>query len=188
MTGQFHGNPTEAAKLDAEFAVLTALRTRYAKAAHSPILTLGTIVAEDLPDRQGETQYWLCIQPPCDCVRLTGERAFPFLPYTTVTQEKEAFELTIQERDGNYIRLKLELHPYGSRMVTFTPREVGQPVIEANGDNEHGYVFTGAGTRLRWVAELKNEQAQRVVNAYAAELSRPGVDESEWQRLSGKSR
>jgi hypothetical protein len=37
-------------------------------------------------------------------------------------------------------------------------------------------------SRYRWISELKFEQAQRIVNKYAAEISRVGLDESEWLR------
>ncbi len=186
LTGQFCQPPAAAAELDAEFAVLTALRTRYMTAVKPPMLTLGTIVAENPAGGQETTLYWLCIQPQCDCVRLTGERAFPFLPYAVVTDEKESFGLTIKERDGRYVRLALGLHPYLLRMVPFMPRTEGETVIAAGEDADQGFVFDGRGARFRWIAELKHEQAQRVANDYAATLARPGVDESEWLRRSAR--
>jgi hypothetical protein len=184
LTGQFCRVPENAVKLDAEFAVLTALRTRYAKVAKPPMLTLGTIVAEDPVEGREGTLYWLCIQPQCDSVRLVGERAFPFLPYA-VAQEGESFGLTIKERDGTYIRLRLEAHPYRCRMIGFTAGSQDDPVVRS-ASVERGFIFAGAGGVFRWVAELKHEQAQRVVNDYAAALARPGVDESEWLRRSAK--
>lgn len=39
------------------------------------------------------------------------------------------------------------------------------------------------GEEYEWVLELKDLQAQRIVDAYCSRLSRVGLDESEWLRL-----
>lgn len=43
------------------------------------------------------------------------------------------------------------------------------------------------GPRLVWVAQLKPAHAQRVAESIGRELTRVGLDESEWLRLRGRS-
>jgi hypothetical protein len=46
-----------------------------------------------------------------------------------------------------------------------------------------GIYFTAKnGTHYKWIGDLRFEQAQRIANKYAAELSRVGLNESEWLR------
>lgn len=49
------------------------------------------------------------------------------------------------------------------------------------------YVFYSSyGETYEWVVDLKEMQAQRILNSYCAQLSRVGLNESEWLRLIAK--
>ena len=62
------------------------------------------------------------------------------------------------------------------RLILFEPNEkkiistIGQKFCDSNGSN------------FKWVGELRAEQAQRLSNRFATELSRVGVNESQWLR------
>ena len=53
-------------------------------------------------------------------------------------------------------------------------------VKEENGS----FVFISShNEKYRWIVDIKNMHAQRIVNNYCAQLSRVGLNESEWLRL-----
>ena len=72
----------------------------------------------------------------------------------------------------------------------------GLTMIGCNNDNEPiiarqykqiGYAFKDKIDKYYvWVAELKEMFAQHIVAAYTSQLSRVGIDNSEWIRLVGK--
>ena len=73
-------------------------------------------------------------------------------------------------------------------MFIFHPND--QPsgqVTATQGESSVWKMQTTDGLTFEWVAELKNEYAQRIANDFAGSLSRVGVNESEWVRRSGKS-
>ncbi|HII81629.1 MAG TPA: hypothetical protein HA261_14865 [Methanosarcina sp.] len=160
--------------LDYKFAMLTSLKNNYGLSKIKPILTLGTIVMD--ADRDPDTRsFWLCIQPRCDSVRLEDKRSFPFLQLKKVEGAGENFDLVIQ--NGEYIKLKINYEPYKSKLFEFEPINPDQ-VIRAN----EKLIFKGKDRDFKWVSELKSEHALRVVHKFATNLSRIGLDESEWLR------
>jgi hypothetical protein len=175
----------EGRERDMAFALLTAVRSRYD--APNPILTLGTIVVEESPDGP---KYLCCIQPPCDSIRLPWKtRAFPFLRMVdAATSAAQDFDVVV--RDGAELKaLRLDLHPYQSRLINFKPRNKAQREIRAAREgNEWVFQRGPEESRLRWVADLKPAQAQRVANMYGATIARVGLTESEWLRRMAKPR
>ena len=57
------------------FAALLSLKTRYP--GQPPRLSIGTILCAQKGDAH---QYFLCLQPKCDSVRLSASTGFPFIP------------------------------------------------------------------------------------------------------------
>jgi hypothetical protein len=66
----------------------------------------------------------------------------------------------------------------------FEPSRDGSRMVRAESQGNEYYFTAIDGTRYKWLAELKFEPAQRIVNKYAAELAHVGLDESEWLRRS----
>ena len=162
---------------DREFAMLTTVRSHYS--APPPYLTLGTIVAA-LGDVPSEYQYYVCIQPVCDCVRLKSARDFPFLKLDFPTKGK--FDLVVKDQ-GRFIDLMVNYKPHEVVMLRFAPKD---KLIKANKQNG-AFSFTGktaAGKFVRcyWVADLKTAHAQRIAEKFGSEISRVGLTESEWLR------
>lgn len=181
----------QATRLDMEFAMLTSLRTRDKGTEIVPMLTLGTIV-EDITDvNEGSPQYWLCIQPRCDSVRLGGEqRMYPLLPYE-VKEPSQGFELVLRDSNEDFVCLKLIDEPSKCSMIPFKPLPESQHIICAT-KQEAGFVFESETSgpkgrkRYKWIADLKYEQAQRSISRFASRMSSVGLDEFEWLRLSAK--
>lgn len=177
-----HGRATELFSLSEDeathagrlFSELMVVRTRYRKPI--PELRLGAIVAN-------RDTYLLCIQPVCDSLRLKKPTTFPFLELEL--KEPEDVAATIMLRDDTrqgWIGLGIDSRP--ARIVThrFSPtagERVGAPV--RNGSPRFRAAGKGA-KNWRWVADLKTEYAQRVVEQLGRQVSRIGLDEPELLR------
>jgi len=158
-----------------EFAMLLSLRSHYGMPL--PVLTLGTVLAIDEGDAVG---YWLCVQPACDCVRLSAGTAFPLLPLRAAPVG-ERFHLVVQSSTQR-IRLALNSKPSQLRMEVFDATDTGRGVVESSAV-ENLRVFRAASGRMyRWLADLKPQHALWMGNELVAQLSRVGLVESEWLR------
>ena len=174
-----------AERYNEEFAMLTTLETRYSSGSSSPILSMGVILSKteetDVKGQSPRTTYWLCIQPPCDSVRLKGDAVkFPLLPMTEVASN-EKFHLFVPTLDKNrMIRLRLSKKLAESDIVKFKPEN---GCVRSNSKIENGaFVFTSLNGPYLWVAQIKFARAQATMNDLSAELSRVGIDTSEWLR------
>lgn len=159
---------------DEQFAMVTSTRSYYGDEARK--LSLGTIVKRDV---DGDSQYLLCVQPKCDTYRLEKPRVFLFLPFVPFSNQKY-FNIVVFD-DNAYLRLVLEKKPYQLIFHEFEPDKELQIVITGDGE----YTDTD-GKKHQWIAELRFEHAQRISNRLATELSRVGVNESQWLRRWAK--
>jgi hypothetical protein len=176
--------PSESAEnLEHQFAILTTLKSNYRLETSPPLLFPGTILKELAEDKSKQT-YWMCIQPICDCLRITETRSFPFLRLRPASEKDPAFDLVLRD-DEAYVRVQVEYSPYKSTMIDFDPSQKSQAIL---GRLENSGVLFAAtnGTVFKWLADMKFEHTQRIINNYAAQLARVGLDESEWQRRWSK--
>jgi hypothetical protein len=162
---------------DIGLAVLMSLRTRYEGAV--PQLTLGTIVSNTarIKDKDVE-QYWLCVQPVCDSVRIEDARPFPLLPLIPVSSHGKS-SIILNEVETLFLEAKL--NPYLVSMRTFAATHDGQVFSKDDGGKR---VYQDVdGTVYVWRGELKAAHAQRIANDASFALARVGLYESEWNRL-----
>ncbi len=175
LTTMFIPNDIEGDSLDEKFGLLTIIRSHYQK--RIPKLTFGSIL-QCVKDKT----YWVCLQPRCDSIRIGDDkRAFPMLPLE-VTDKK--FRLILLNEDLTHIKVLLKDKPYNLNLITFACQPGNHGAIIAKSQKKTFYFTSTARVRYRWVGELKTEQAQRLANEFAANLSRVGLDESEWLRLN----
>ncbi len=86
---------------------------------------------------------------------------------------------------NNNLKLFTIKSSFALKTVKFKPKE-GATIIQAS-KIENKYVFLSFYEETyEWVADLKEMHAQRIVNNYCAQLSRVGLNESEWLRLQAK--
>ncbi len=141
-------------------------------------LTTGTIIKYKEDDK-----FLICIQQSCDSVRISPdeERTFLFLP---LVQGINGEAIVVGEQD----HLIVDNKSYSIKLHRFSPNENNANItakLKENGE----YVFEDTdGKQFVWVAELKELFAQHIVSAYASQLSRVGIDNSEWIRLVGKTK
>lgn len=139
-------------------------------------LTTGTIIKY-----KEEDKFLICIQQSCDSVRISPdeERTFLFLP---LVQGINGEAIVVGEQD----HLIVDNKSYSIKLHRFSPNENNANItaeLKENGE----YLFEDTdGKQFVWVAELKELFAQHIVSAYASQLSRVGIDNSEWIRLVGK--
>ena len=164
-----------------ELAMLMSLQQSYGRLP--PILGPGSILQED--DR-----YWLCVQPACDSVRVSGNRVFPFLKMTQ--PQGDRFDYIIKKPDSSRVKLRVDKRLYSGTMVKFKPSDgfvqgtlegtqfvfssVPEPVVGATKG-------TAPNTRkFTFVAQLKVLHSLREADRMTNELGRIGLTESEWSR------
>lgn len=145
-----------------------------------PILTLGSVIKSTI----GDSSYFVCIQQRCDSVRIKPEdtRRFLFISLSTYSNGKK-FDFIAP--DGT--KLCLDKKTFNLRTVKFNGSEDGtvQSVCE-----DGKYYFKQVheseqqAEKFEFLFELKDLYAQRVVADYSSSLSRVGLDEPEWVRLS----
>jgi Response receiver domain len=174
----------DAENLDYEFAALSALRTRYRDDDAPPTLTLGTIVRRVPPfgapaPAEADT-YWLCVQAPCDSVRVDAIRKYPLLPLNVVVNNGK-FHLVIRDGTGAYIRVRIGKEPYNVDLVPFSPSE-GQVVRARRIGELFVFVPVDPTYQYEWVADLRFEHSQRATDEHATRATRIGLDEYEWLR------
>ena len=162
-----------AQKSEKKFAALTSLATAYQHM--TPVLRTGTIITD-------KKNYYLCIMPGCDSIRIPQEgRTFPFLLMKR-NEQRRSFYINI---DKKYQGLSVSLKPYEAIVERFFPPEGSQEVKAELCSKCLKWFFKGEQEEITyfWVADLKPAHAQNVINAYAAQLSRIGLTESEWLRV-----
>jgi hypothetical protein len=160
------------------FAKLTHHKSLLSPAHYIPNLTQGTIVYSVLGT------YYVCIQQKCDSVRIKASTSRRFL-FVSMEAINNGDKFNFITPDG--VRLKLNKNTYDIRTVKFYGTEEGVVLSEKRKD---GFYFIPAyhspykGEEFKWIFELKDLHSQRVVTNYCSELSRVGLDESEWLRLN----
>ena len=156
------------------FARLTHHKNVFLPQRENPYLTLGTILYSSTTD-----MYYLCIQQRCDSLRIDGIRRFLFLPL--VESGGETHVVVTNEK-----QLQIAKNSYEIKTIKFEADKDKRCVCSKHIKNNIGkdtFVFTSIHDEVfEWVLELKDLHAQRILNSYSANLSRVGLDESEWLR------
>ena len=159
-----------------DFAILTHQKSNLKSIPYIPYLTLGVVI--QLKDR---ANYYLCIQQRCDSIRIQQDeiRNFLFLPLN----EKGCFPIVIKKEDGDYINLKININNcHNLQIKQFKQTQNG--AVQAKKEINDYYFEDINGIKFKWILDLKESHAQRIANNFAAQLSRVGLDESEWLRRS----
>lgn len=167
-----------------KFAKLIQHKNPFVNSKKSHKLTLGTIVKIQ---ENSEEQFLLCIQQACDASRISIDkgRNFLFLPLKKELDFKGEHEAIIINEDSLYL---VEEKSYSIDIRHFKPEIDKAPIMSRKlPSGECGFIDS-KNQQYIWIAELKELLAQRIVESYASQLSRVGIDNSEWIRLVGKTK
>ncbi|MDY6865149.1 MAG: response regulator receiver domain [Halobacteriota archaeon] len=191
FTKVFCFNNQDPQELNYKFTILTTQKYRSGMTQPLPILTQGTIL-KNLADRDSEDSenFWLCIQPRCDCVNIKDQnRSFLFLSMKKI-DDNNKFDLVVED-DEDHVNLEIVYTTYKTKLYEFQKNNSTDSVIRAKDKNDH-FVFITAGKEnnicFKWVSELRSEYAQRIANNFSAHISRVGLDEFEWLRRNAQLR
>lgn len=171
-------------KPNEEFAILSHQKANYSGLRNNSILTLGCVVKYQHKEEKDENpesfklvdKYLLSVQQPCDSLRLKKKekRSYIFLEL-----EQNLEDTKILLKDANvYKKLAPKLNSHFLR--TFVFEETNDGLVQALNQK-----FTSVnGIEFEWMCDLKSNHAQRIINEFSAYLSRVGLDEPEFLRLS----
>ena len=178
-TYAFTSDDGRAKEANRQFAKMMHVKTQYGDPP--PTLTLGTIL---FTETEQCATYWICLQPKCDAVRINGSRAFPMVPMTHVADQRKVFEIVVLHRES-WVLLRVPRKPAELRMFTFKANDSSRKRVTASRSDSTWTINSIKGPSFEWVAQLKDEHAQRIAHEFAGSFSRVGVIESEWVRRSG---
>jgi hypothetical protein len=168
------GRPTPQPDMSSmeQLAVLMSQRTHYDNQRR--FLKLGAILRES----DDQKRYLLCLQPVCDCSRLSGSNPFLFC-YMDESSKKITH---IVPNGDDYCELSFTPNKDNRAIIGFSANYMKK--VAAEGNTDAGYrFFDDKKIEYQWIAQLKPEHAQRAAEQFARELSRVGLTESEWLRL-----
>ncbi|WP_419946195.1 response regulator receiver domain [Candidatus Poriferisodalis sp.] len=120
---------------------------------------------------------WLCVQPPCDSVRLTTSRDFPLIP---VQLGHESPDAMVSPSDGVPTGLSFVTQLHQLKQVRFSPNDAG--AVVARGSAPNWYFTDVDDVRYDVMARLRPNLAARVAQTLGSAATRIGTDQSEWLR------
>ena len=188
-----HSSEGEAKEAEYDFAKYVVLKrgafgSTKIKPEHgewAPSLTLGTLLQKEKQD--GETilkEYFYCLTPACDTIRMAGEiRTFLLLELFENTEKPNL----IIANGGDDLCLSIDPKPINIQAFKFKGCEkTGR--ARATQDN-HLFVFNDEedpSNRFVWLGEVRRNRANRDMADLNREWLRLGIKDSEYLRLSGK--
>ncbi|WP_105434914.1 response regulator receiver domain [Neorhizobium tomejilense] len=165
-----------------DFAIASTIRLTNVEAQNfrdrkHPTIRLGSIIH----DADG---YHICLTPVCDSVRLDGDKA-QFL-FGRLGEDEKKFNVIVDD-GGVRKRLLIDRKNVFVKTLELIPSADHTVRVERKLFDYLVPVYSPDGTKefVRWVAEMKPMQAQRVVGSVTSNLSRIGLDEFEWLRQLG---
>lgn len=138
--------------------------------------------AENFDKEADQYQYWVCLQPLCDGVRLTAATRFPMLPLQLPSESNPNFELVVKFSD-EYVQLQNATSKLSQvDLKTFSPNPNSQVVQGMWHDDE--WEFTDAnGVTYLWLGNLRFDKAHKLLHNVVTTAGRIGIDEYEFLRL-----
>lgn len=144
--------------------------------SQNPTLHLGTILKKR---SRGQVEWFLCLTPLCDCVRLEEESNFLFLQLYQGTDNKT--DIIIKTQDGTFEHLIFKQKKLRILTIPFKPIN-GDKRINARRWKKEWRVKSNNDS-YQWVGELRYQKALIIAHYVATNTSRVGIDEFEWLRL-----
>ena len=178
LTKGFLNNGDTDHQLDCQMAWMFNFRT--VPSVTLPMLRLGSVLSRD-----DDKEFFLCMRPRCDSVRLEEETTFLFLPLRKC--RGNSIPIVLRAGDDEYKCVEVCTETSLWSLVRFEPDQDRESVLAKR--NDAGFHFTDVcGQQFDWFGELKMEFAQRIVQEFASGLSRVAVIESEWLRRKARRR
>ena len=182
-TELFAKDAEAALRSNRRFAALLRLKTRYP--GRPPRLSIGSILSTREDD---EDSYFLCLQPKCDSVRLTGSSGFPLIPLipledVEVNNQGTSLRLVLETGKDQWKNFGIKPKPSELSIRCFKPSSDPPGEVVATGMQDGSFFFEDEeGKKYRWMAEMKDDHALGIAGEVASALARPGPNDAEWLR------
>ena len=165
----------EGQRADVKLAMLMCCEQSYSNTR--PVLKTGSILKRhDISDR-----YLICIQPPCDCVRIEAAGRFFIFAHASKTNRRDRFNFSFIDKNNRIVYLKINNKIYNISLIKFIPC-IGANVISAEYISD-AWQFKDVDDNIYDIIFQLNElHALRCVQECSNNLSRIGLMESDWQR------
>lgn len=142
-----------------------------------PTIKQGSILQKD-------KNYYVCMQPLCDSVRINAHTNFIFLKIEHIDDGKK-FTHVLTDKKGQFIKFFIKpgskdihifkLIPDKQTNTVKVVNEAGKYLVQHLQEDEKT-------SSLIWLGELKANIAQSIANKLAEQISRVGLDTNEWLR------
>jgi hypothetical protein len=155
-----------------------------------PVLSTGSILYKQSGDK---TEYYYCLTPACDTLRIEEETNFLFLRLEdpSSVSEKKA-NLVITDQEG---KLKmLYINPKPSNIAPFPfkgnteSKKVKAKRINPENGTPHFTFETTSGEKLYWLGEVRDHRATHDMAELNRQWLRLGINDSEYLRLAGRGK
>ncbi len=172
------GDKKISSSCDMDLSRLSVLKMRYKNSP--PLLAIG-IILQALTDKS----LWVCIQPRCDSKRLKGESSkFPLLPIKSgIGGEGKITLPKLCDNTDDFCHILI--HPRDCWVIEFKSAMEDKSQIYPQRLNDEWIFQTTGELQFQFIAELKDEIAQNILNIFAATAARVATNPSEWLRKIG---
>lgn len=151
------------------------------KNPNSCFLTLGSIIK-----KKGSNKYFLCLQPVCDSVRLNNEKnKFIFISLgkcEKCNDIRAGFHIIVHDKSDVFLKVSEKTSQL--KIFEFVPETLTGKVVVRTNDDINGFE-NNLATQFTMLAQLRNEQARRIATRFLHDITRVGLNESEWLRRHG---
>jgi len=151
----------------------------------STFLCIGSILKNDL------NEYYMCIQPLCDSIRLSYNVAKKFIfiklskkEFDITEENKKGFNIIVND-GGNDIYLKANEDTSTLDVFSFTASSGNDKAIIKIGETIQGNNNNDVIVNFTFLAQLKKSPSQRIAMRFLHKITRVGFDEFEWLRRHG---
>lgn len=195
LTGDDASVRTRSLEIDAGFSMLSALARDPSFdgiGSPAPAMQLGTIISRFEADTSRpangdaghgdspQPHYWVCLQPLCDSVRLTGATMFPMLP---LKLGGERFNYVVMF-DGRPLMLQHQgLKLSEMSLMSFVPQR-GADIVDASWSGQAWKFTSEDGVSYEWAGSLRLDKAHKLLHSVVSTAGRIGIDEYEYLRQS----
>jgi CheY-like chemotaxis protein len=147
----------------------------------STFLSLGSVLKHGLND------YYLCIQPLCDSVRLKPGKKFLLLKlerkiFDVADNNTKSFHLIVNDGDNGDVYLKVSEEVSAVEVYWFSASAGNDKVILKIGEPVTGKINETTEIEFKFLAQLRASKAQKIAMNFLHQITRVGFDESEWLR------
>lgn len=168
-------------ELNSEIAVQDCSTNRAAFSKTKHPLKFGTIIKSFPTDTQEQDpEFYLCLQPLCDSIRLQKETTFPFVKLEKKKIKNKELGFLVND-GGEIINLATIKKPHQHlSSIIFSP-DISTTDVRCD-DN---LIFKdNKKIQYQWVAELRLHHTQELAHAIANQGTRIGSDKFEWLRIN----